>query len=203
MRHKTRDDDAARKEDDERARRSDDDDDATRRPPSRVFLLVDVSSKARDGDATSIARTFAKRFLTPRCVVRDDDDFKRNGGGRVDAIRKRDGRRERRRGGRRVATIQTRFCARFYDASTTPSRMDAFVKKAIVMLEREEEETSPKTTTTETTNTNTSFGRGNHKRIKGEGRRRRRRIYPRRLRRLALPIDHAKRRTVFGACTIN
>ena len=151
------------------ARRSDDDDDATRRPPSRVFLLVDVSSKARDGDATSIARTFAKRFLTPRCVVRDDDDFKRNGGGRVDAIRKRDGRRERRRGGRRVATIQTRFCARFYDASTTPSRMDAFVKKAIVMLEREEEETSTKTTTTETTNTNTSFGRGNHKRIKGEG----------------------------------
>ena len=58
-------------------------------PSSRVFLLVDVSSKARDGDATSIARTFAKRFLTPRCVVRDDDDFKRNGGGRVDAIKKR------------------------------------------------------------------------------------------------------------------
>ena len=152
------------------SRRSDGRRSATRRPPSRVFLLVDVSSKARDGESTSIARTFAKRFLTPRCVVRD-----KSGGGGVDAKR---GRRERRRR-RRVArfgdaqtTIQTRFCARFYDASTPPSRMDEFVKKAILMLRREEEETTTKTTsatTTETTNTNTSFGRGNHKRIKGEG----------------------------------
>merc|ERR1712072_855537 len=146
------------------------DEDVTRRPPSRVFLLVDVSSKARDGESRSIARTFAKRFLTPRCVVlRDDDDDKSNnnngGGGLVDATKRDDdGRRERRSyGRRRVATIRrTRFCARFYDASTTPSRMDAFVKKAIVMLRREEEETSllTKTTTTsghtttpETTNT--------------------------------------------------
>ena len=131
--------------------------------------------------------------------MRDDDDFKRNGGGRVDAIKK-DGRRERRRE-RRVATIQTRFCARFYDASTTPSRMD--IRQKRVMLEREEEETSTKPVGNDD-DRDDQYEHEFWKRKPPQTNKRRReeeeeeeRIYPRRLRRLATSDrSREKRRTV-------
>ena len=130
-------------------------DSSSSRPPDRIFLLVDVSSKARV--SVSVAKLFVKRFLAPRCDVFSVDDD--SDGNEVNDER---GRRVRRRmktkktkKERMLSTTctETKFCARFYDASKTPSQMDGFVRRAIVQLQREDEEDKEEE---EETNTTTS-----------------------------------------------
>ncbi len=115
--------------------------DSSSRPPERIFLLLDVSSKARV--SVSVAKLFVKRLLAPRCDVfsvdddSDGNDVNDERGRRFIRRMKKTKKKERKR---TMTCTKTKFCARFYDASKTPSQMDGFVRRAIVQLQREEEE---------------------------------------------------------------
>lgn len=136
-------------------------------PPERISLLVDVSSKARASSA--IAKLFVKRVLAPRFGVdyyffdgkkrkRSDDDGDDDDGEekKNELLRKKSCWDQP-----AIKPKTTKFCARFYDATKTPSQMDAFVRRAISQLQKEEEEEEENATTTTsltTATTNASFG---------------------------------------------
>ena len=131
------------------------------KPPERISLLVDVSSKARGASPSSMVKLFVKRVLAPRFGV--DYFFFFSGDGKK-RRRRNDGdgeeKNERKSCWAAIKPKTTKFCARFYDATKTPSQMDAFVRRAISQLQKEEEEEENATTSLTTATTNASFGGG-------------------------------------------